>query len=83
VTKFPSYTDFGIGCHVHQPSLTHGKAEFEKVPTPGRPAKEVGPARPTLAQLGPGFVPCVPHVILSVTVPYFGHIEDMHGFWYR
>jgi hypothetical protein len=23
-----------------------------------------------------------PHVILSVTMPYFGYIEDMHGFWY-
>jgi hypothetical protein len=22
-----------------------------------------------------------PHVILSMTMPYFGHIEDMHGFW--
>jgi hypothetical protein len=22
-----------------------------------------------------------PHVILSVTMPYFEHIEDMHGFW--
>jgi hypothetical protein len=22
-----------------------------------------------------------PHVILSVTMPYFGHNEDMHGFW--
>jgi hypothetical protein len=21
------------------------------------------------------------HVIFSVTMPYFGHIEDMHGFW--
>jgi hypothetical protein len=22
-----------------------------------------------------------PHVILSVTMPYFRHNEDMHGFW--
>jgi hypothetical protein len=22
-----------------------------------------------------------PRVILSVTMPYFGHNEDMHGFW--
>jgi hypothetical protein len=22
-----------------------------------------------------------PHVILSMTMPYFGHNEDMHGFW--
>jgi hypothetical protein len=24
-----------------------------------------------------------PRVIFSVTMPYFGHIEDMHGFWSR
>jgi hypothetical protein len=23
-----------------------------------------------------------PHVILSVTMPYFGHNEEMHGFWF-
>jgi hypothetical protein len=34
-----------------------GKAEIEMVPTPGRPAKEVGPVGPTLAKLGPNFVP--------------------------
>jgi hypothetical protein len=23
-----------------------------------------------------------PHVILSMTMPYFGHNEDMHGLWF-
>jgi hypothetical protein len=31
--------------------------DFEKWPNPDRPAKGVGLADPTLAQLGPGFVP--------------------------
>jgi hypothetical protein len=31
--------------------------EIEMVPTPSWPAKEVKPAIPTLARLGPGFVP--------------------------
>jgi hypothetical protein len=34
-----------------------------------------------LARLGSGFVPHHPLVSYSVTMPYFGHIEDMHGFW--
>jgi hypothetical protein len=43
-----------------------GKAEFEKAPTPGRPAKEVGLASPTLAQSGLGFVPHHPLVLFSL-----------------
>jgi hypothetical protein len=42
------------------------KAEFEKAPTPGRPIKEVGPAGPTLARLGPDFVPHHPLVSYSL-----------------
>jgi hypothetical protein len=30
---------------------------FKNTPNPGQSAKEVGPASPTLARLGPGFVP--------------------------
>jgi hypothetical protein len=36
------------------------------VPAPDRPAKEVGPTDPTLAQLGPGFVPHHPLVSYSL-----------------
>jgi hypothetical protein len=54
---------------------------FEKTPNFGWSAKEVEPVSPTLAWLGPCFVSCLPpHVILSVTMSYFGHNEDMHVF---
>jgi hypothetical protein len=43
-----------------------GKAKFEKAPTLGQPAKEVGPASPTLAWLGPGFVPH--HPVMSYSL---------------
>jgi hypothetical protein len=33
------------------------KTDFKKTPNPSQPAKGVGPVGPTLAQLGPGFVP--------------------------
>jgi hypothetical protein len=36
---------------------------FENMPNPDRPTKEVGLAGPTLAQLGPGFVPQYPLVL--------------------
>jgi hypothetical protein len=42
--------------------------------TPSRPAKEVWPARPRLCATS------FPRIILSVTMPCFGHIEDMHSF---
>jgi hypothetical protein len=35
---------------------------FENTPNSGRPAKEVGPVGPTLAWLGPSFVPSHPLV---------------------
>jgi hypothetical protein len=69
VAEWPSFQaapTFGSGCPVHRPSLTLGKAEFEKAPTPGRPAKEVGLAGSTLARLGPGFVPHHPLMSYSL-----------------
>jgi hypothetical protein len=43
-----------------------GKVEFEKAPTLGWPAKEVGSASPTLARLGSSFVPHHPLVSYSL-----------------
>jgi hypothetical protein len=43
-----------------------GEVDFEMAPTLGRPTKEVGPAGPTLAQLGLGFVPHHPLVSYSL-----------------
>jgi hypothetical protein len=65
------------------------KIDFEETPNPGRPAKEVWPAsqggvadRLSFGSVRPGLcATSSPHVILSVTMPYFGRNEDMHGFW--
>jgi hypothetical protein len=41
-----------------------------------------GADRPHFGSVWPGICAMSsPHVILSVTMHYFGHIEDMHGFW--
>jgi hypothetical protein len=40
-------------------------------------------SQPHFGSVGPGLCAMSsPHVILSVTMPYFGYIEDMHGFWF-
>jgi hypothetical protein len=37
--------------------------------------------QPHFGSVGPGLcATSSPRVIFSVTMPYFGHIEDMHGF---
>jgi hypothetical protein len=39
-------------------------------------------SRPQLGSIEPVlYATSFPHVIFFVTIPYFGHIEDMHGFW--
>jgi hypothetical protein len=46
----------------------------------GRPRRWA--VRPHLRSIGPGiYATSSPHVIFSVTMPYFEDIEDMHGFW--
>jgi hypothetical protein len=38
--------------------------------------------RPHFGLIGPGLcATSSPLVIFSMTMPYFGHIEDMHEFW--
>jgi hypothetical protein len=64
--SFLTTLTLGIGCPCTDLPWHVGKAEFEKVPTPSRPAKEVGPTGPTLAQLGLGFVPHHPLVSYSI-----------------
>jgi hypothetical protein len=40
-----------------------------------------GAGRPHIGSVGLGLcATSSPHVIFSVTIPYFRHIEDMHGF---
>jgi hypothetical protein len=51
-TTFPTLDTLlaDLSCHAL-------KMSFAKTPNPGRLTKGVGPASPTLARLGPGFVP--------------------------
>jgi hypothetical protein len=53
------------------------------VPTLGRAGGQGGGAsRPHFGSVGPGLcATSSPRVILSMTMPYFEYIEDMHGFW--
>jgi hypothetical protein len=54
---------------------------LKKAQTPGRQTKEVGPAGPHFGSVGPGLcATSSPRVTFSVTMPYFGYIDDMHGF---
>jgi hypothetical protein len=65
-----------IGYLVDRHCWTHRQNSFLKC------ANTWPPGRPYLGLVEP--VLCVMafhHVILSVTIPYFGHNEDMHGFW--
>jgi hypothetical protein len=59
------------------------KKSFGNVPTHGRPAGQGDVAGwPHLGSVEPMlYATSFPHVILSMTLPYFGHNEDMHGFW--
>jgi hypothetical protein len=53
------------------------KMVFGNEPTHGRPAGwlHLGSVEPVLCATS------FSHVIFSVIMPYFGHNEDMHGFW--
>jgi hypothetical protein len=67
--SFLAAPTMGIGCSVHRPSLTCCQSGAWK-------------GRPHFGSIGPGLcATSPPRVIFSVTMPYFGHIEDMHGFW--
>jgi hypothetical protein len=57
----PSPTS-GITGLLHRPPLHVYETVFENTPNPDWSAKEVGPIGPTLARLGPGFVPHHPLV---------------------
>jgi hypothetical protein len=74
--SFVAALTLGIGCYMHWPSLTHWQSGIWKG------ANTWPAARPHFGLVGPGLcATSSPHVIFSVTMPYFGHIEDMHRFW--
>jgi hypothetical protein len=46
-----------------------------------KPVGRGGAGQPHFGSIGPGLcATSSPRVIFLVTMPYFGHIEDMHGF---
>jgi hypothetical protein len=73
----------GIGCLEHRLCLTHRQNSFLKC-TNTWPVDQgdvagqlqLGPVEPVLCDT------LFSHVILSVTMPYFGHNEVMLGFWF-
>jgi hypothetical protein len=80
--SFLAAPTLGIGCPVHQPSLTRWQSRVWKGANTWPAGQGGGADRCHFGSVGPGLcVASSPHVIFSVTVPYFGHIEDMHGFW--
>jgi hypothetical protein len=72
--SFMATPTLGNGYPVHQSSLTRWQSGIWK-------GANTWPAGPTLALLGPGFVPQHPLMSYSLWMRYFGHIENMHGFW--
>jgi hypothetical protein len=75
-------TDFGIGYPVHRPSLTRWQSRNWNGANTWPTSQEGGADWPHFGSVGPGLcATSFPHIILSVTTPYFGPIDDMHGFW--
>jgi hypothetical protein len=71
-----------IGYSSYRLTLTHGEDKFWKCANTWLAGQGVVAGRLHLGSVEP--VLCAtsfPRVILSVTMPYFGHNEDMHGFW--
>jgi hypothetical protein len=72
----------GIGYPVHQPSLTRWQSGIWKGANTWPADQRGGADRAHFGLVGPGLCAMSsPRVIFSVTMPYFGHIEDMYEFW--
>jgi hypothetical protein len=72
----------GIGYLVHRPSLTHWQSRIWKGANTWPAVRGGGAGRPHFGSVEPEIcITSPPRVIFSVTMPYFRHIEDMHGFW--
>jgi hypothetical protein len=71
-----------IGYSSYQLALTRGENEFWKCANTWLAGQGDVSGRPHLGSVEPVlYATSFPHVILFVTMPYFGHNEDMHGFW--
>jgi hypothetical protein len=72
----------GIGYLEHRLCWTHRQNGFSKCANTWPVDQGDVAGRPHLFLVEP--VVCAmsfPRVIFSMTIPYFGHNEDMHGFW--
>jgi hypothetical protein len=79
---FSAFTDFGHHRPTTPTSLDTCMKQFLKIrqTLAGRPRKWGQPAH--FGSVGPGLcATSSPHVVLSLAMFYFGHNEDMHGFW--
>jgi hypothetical protein len=80
--KFMAAPTSAIGYPVHRPSLTHWQSKIWKVANTWPTSQRGGVGWPHFVSVGPGFyATSSPHVIFSMTIPYFGHTEGMHRFW--
>jgi hypothetical protein len=80
---FVAAPTLGIGYPVHQPSLTCWQMKIWKCANTWPDGQGGGAGRLHFGSVGPGLCATLsPHVILSVTMTYFRHIEDMHEFWF-
>jgi hypothetical protein len=71
-----------IGYSCYQLTLTRGENGFWKCANTWMAGQGDVAGRPHLGSVEPVlFATSFPRVILFVSMPYFGHNEDMHGFW--
>jgi hypothetical protein len=78
---FSSHRLSHIGYFSYQLTLTHGENGFWKCVEKWQAGQGDVPGRPHLSSVEPVlYATLFPLLILSVTMPYFGHNEDVHGF---
>jgi hypothetical protein len=71
-----------IGYSAYWLALTRDENRFWKCANTWSAGQGDGAGWPHLGSVEPVlYAMSFPHVILSVTMSYFGHNEDMHGFW--
>jgi hypothetical protein len=84
VSGWPSFLaalTLDIGCPMHWPSLTHWQSGVWKGANTWLASQGGDADRPHFGSVGPRLcATSSPHVIFSVPMPYFWHIEDMHVF---
>jgi hypothetical protein len=79
---FVATPTLGIGYPVHRPSLTRWQSGIWKGTNTWHVGQGGGADRPHFGSDGPRLcATSYPHVIFSVTIPYFWQIQDMYGFW--